>query len=271
MSLKISFWDTVISKYQSVGPRTLLLYLHIAVLLIALWSLCIFSFIILTTDIDFSRDIYFKQGFENKEFLLSVWATFSHIIYFGTYSLIDIIAICAKKSERALKIRKILYNVADYFLFSLVFPLTAVTSFLFWALYYWDKEHMYPKQLDMFPDYLNHMMHTYPLPAIILYMFTHVRKEPNKYKTLPPLIFLLIVYNQLIFSIRRTKGVWVYPVFEFLTFSQVQGIAAFTLIASIVCHFLGYYLFNILKGIRSSIDSKLKEMEKMSALRQKKQ
>ncbi|XP_014285537.1 androgen-induced gene 1 protein isoform X2 [Halyomorpha halys] len=194
---------------------------------------------------------------------------FSHIIYYGIYSLIDVIAICAKKNEQNLKIRKMLYNAANYFLFSIVFPLTVVTSFLFWVLYFWDTEHMYPKQMEMFPFYLNHMMHTLPLPGIILYMFTHVRKEPNKYKTLPPLIILLILYSIIVFGIRRRTGVWVYPVFEFFTFSQVQWIAAFTLIASIVSHFLGYYLFNILKGVRSSIASELEKIGRASQLKKK--
>ncbi|XP_014285526.1 androgen-induced gene 1 protein isoform X1 [Halyomorpha halys] len=264
MPHKISFWDRVISK-----PRALIHLLHVVTLSMAVWSISHAYIIISTTEIDFSKDKYFKHAFENKEFLFSVWATCSQVIYFGIYLLIDVINISTKKSEQVLKIRETLYNAANFFLFSIVFPLTLITSFLFWVMYFWDKEKMYPKQLDMFPFYLNHMMHTMPLPGIILYMFSHVRKEPNKYKTLLPLVVLLILYNECVFGIRRRKGVWVYPVFNFLTFSQVQVVAAITMITSIGSHFLGYYLFNILKGVRLSVVQRLKKMEKTSALKQK--
>ncbi|KAG8444296.1 hypothetical protein GDO86_009471, partial [Hymenochirus boettgeri] len=52
---------------------------------------------------------------------------------------------------------------------------------MFWALYLYDRELVYPKLLDNFiPPWLNHGMHTTVLPFIIIEMRTTHHQYPSR-------------------------------------------------------------------------------------------
>ena len=67
---------------------------------------------------------------------------------------------------------------------------------VFWTLYNIDRNIVYPELLDYyFPVWLNHAMHTYPVPLSIIYMLTSNKDEPPKQATFAGLIAFIAAYS----------------------------------------------------------------------------
>ncbi|CAH1408007.1 unnamed protein product [Nezara viridula] len=254
----------LIPRLLSIQPETLSCCLHTIVSLCFLACYMSMAFIILIADIKYVNNRFLANGFASMGYLFSIWVLASETIFFGMYSAIDLLQIYCKQSEKALKICQTLRNVASHMLFSVVFPLSLVVAILFWGFYFWDRELIYPAILDeLLPPFINHMMHTYPVPLSILYMFTEIKKEPPKYKTLGLLTVFITIYSFLFLDARKKRGQWVYPALEALTPLQAIWVLTSSLIGSFVFFFLGYYIYSKIKDMRSYFHQKVKELKSL--------
>ncbi|XP_066908230.1 androgen-dependent TFPI-regulating protein isoform X2 [Halyomorpha halys] len=208
---------------------------------------------------------FIRNGKASMGYLISIWVTVVEGIFFCSYSVIDILEgyyLFYRKSERALLWRLFLRNIARYILFSVVFPLSVAVAILFWGLYFWDRELIYPKIMDdVFSPFVNHMMHTYPVPLSILYMFVEIREEPPKLKALAFLTVFMLAYSLVFFSQNYSHDEWIYPVFGALTPSQTNWIIILSEIIPYIFLFVGYYIHSKMKDVQSYFDTRVIELK----------
>ncbi|XP_014285540.1 androgen-dependent TFPI-regulating protein [Halyomorpha halys] len=260
----------LISKLLNTPPWILLCCIHTVVSLTMLISLISSPIFILTSNVDFLSDKFLMKGYGNMMYFFSLWAVGIDVICFGIYSALDVIRIYGKQSQKAMKMMSTLKNVACYILFSLVFPLSVVIMILFWGFYFWNRELIYPSVLDeVFPSFLNHMMHTFPVLVAMLYMFMDIKIEPPKWKTFIVLTVYMIVYTFVFFAVRTLKGEWVYPVFDYLTTFQTTWVLTATFIGPFVSFFLGYFVHERIKDIRSYFGRKLENVKQAHIVKTK--
>ncbi|XP_077207180.1 androgen-induced gene 1 protein isoform X2 [Paroedura picta] len=88
---------------------------------------------------------------------------------------------------------------------------------LFWSVYIYDRELVYPKLLDNFiPPWLNHGMHTTVLPFILIEMRTTHHEYPSRSSGLIAMCTFSIAYILWVCWIYHVTGVWVYPLLDYL-------------------------------------------------------
>ncbi|XP_014285539.1 androgen-induced gene 1 protein [Halyomorpha halys] len=254
----------IIPRLLNVHPEKLACCFHTIVSSCFLACYISMAVTVLIADNKYLTNRFLADGFASMGYLFSMWVLASETICFGMYTAIDILGLYYKQSEKAVKMSKTLRTVASHMLFSVVFPLSVVVLILFWGFYFYDRELIYPAILDeLLPPFINHMMHTYPVPLSILYMFTDIKKEPPKYKTLGLLTVFMTIYSLLFIDARKKRGQWIYPALEALTPLGAIWVLTSSLIGSFVFFFLGYYLYGKIKDMRSYIKQKVKELKSL--------
>ncbi|RZC33098.1 androgen-induced gene 1 protein-like [Asbolus verrucosus] len=107
----------------------------------------------------------------------------------------------------------------DAILPCLAFPLSMFVGLTFWAIYFVDRELIFPRALDKyFPVWLNHVMHTNIMIFILIELYTSYRKYPSRKFGLTVLSVFMLVYLVWIHVIHAYSGMWVYPILEVLNF-----------------------------------------------------
>ncbi|XP_072390422.1 androgen-dependent TFPI-regulating protein-like [Diabrotica undecimpunctata] len=113
------------------------------------------------------------------------------------------------------KTRAVMFN-------TVLFPSTLVVVSIFWTLWHIDRELVFPKVLDLFfPQWLNHMLHTFILLPVIIEIMLPKKYNFVKFeKAAIVLSVLFLSYTILYFSLYFRHGVWLYPVYKVLTWPQ---------------------------------------------------
>ncbi|XP_044866886.1 androgen-induced gene 1 protein isoform X2 [Mauremys mutica] len=91
-------------------------------------------------------------------------------VFFGTCVLTDLSSLLTKGSDSQEQERQLkkLISLRDWMMAVLAFPVGVFVVTMFWSLYIYDREVVYPKLLDNFiPSWLNHGM-TYDLLGLSL-------------------------------------------------------------------------------------------------------
>ncbi|KAK3862366.1 hypothetical protein Pcinc_031768 [Petrolisthes cinctipes] len=115
--------------------------------------------------------------------------------------------------------RSILQRLHNTIFTTLVFPLGVFVCFIFWGLYAVDRELIFPVSMDAwFPGWLNHIMHTLPLLAVLVEMCLVNHRVVMGRKAFLPIIVAYGCYLSWLCYVAYSAGIWVYPVFEVLEF-----------------------------------------------------
>uniref|UniRef100_A0A5F8A0R1 Androgen induced 1 n=2 Tax=Macaca TaxID=9539 RepID=A0A5F8A0R1_MACMU len=86
---------------------------------------------------------------------------------------------------------------------------------VFWIIYAYDREMIYPKLLDNFiPGWLNHGMHTTVLPFILIEMRTSHHQYPSRSSGLTAICTFSVGYILWVCWVHHVTGMWVYPFLE---------------------------------------------------------
>ncbi|XP_063488108.1 androgen-induced gene 1 protein isoform X8 [Symphalangus syndactylus] len=86
---------------------------------------------------------------------------------------------------------------------------------VFWIIYAYDREMIYPKLLDNFiPGWLNHGMHTTVLPFILIEMRTSHHQYPSRGSGLTAICTFSVGYILWVCWVHHVTGMWVYPFLE---------------------------------------------------------
>jgi len=76
-----------------------------------------------------------------------------------------------------------LQKIRDFIFATLGFPIGQFVGIVFWTLFYIDRELVFPEVLDkLFPNYINHMMHTTVIPAQLLELILLYHIYPSRLK-----------------------------------------------------------------------------------------
>ncbi|XP_046729458.1 androgen-induced gene 1 protein isoform X2 [Silurus meridionalis] len=104
-------------------------------------------------------------------------------VFFGVCVLTDISSLLMKGTanvEQERQLRKLI-SLRDWMMAVLAFPVGVFVVTMFWSLYLYDRDLVYPRLLDNFiPQWLNHGMHTTVLPFIIIEMRTTHHLYPSR-------------------------------------------------------------------------------------------
>ncbi|KAH0619203.1 hypothetical protein JD844_019000 [Phrynosoma platyrhinos] len=113
----------------------------------------------------------------------------------------------------------------------------------FWSLYAYDRELVYPKELDdINPSWLNHSMHTTILPLLFIELFICAHKYPGRIKGILGLGFFAVTYITWILWVHHKSGIWAYPVLEVLSQSGMIVFFSVSFSVLITFYFLGEQL-----------------------------
>ncbi|XP_059166198.1 androgen-induced gene 1 protein-like [Physella acuta] len=166
-----------------------------------------------------------QKGFKSKFMFLTVWNICLQTLYFGFCVVSDLAELAALQ-------HKCLRNWRDTFHSTIAFPVGTFVVLLFWGLYSIDRELVYPKALDdIIPSWLNHLLHTTPLPFLITdkYLVYHV--HPPRLKGMIKASSIALIYIVWILFIAFYDNIWVYPILKTLS---VHGRAVFLIFCMVI-------------------------------------
>ncbi|XP_030709164.2 androgen-induced gene 1 protein [Globicephala melas] len=138
-------------------------------------------------------------------------------VFFGICVLTDLSSLLTRGSgsqEQERQLKKLI-SLRDWMLAVLAFPVGIFVVAVFWIIYAYDREMIYPKLLDNFiPGWLNHGMHTTVLPFILIEMRTSHHAYPSRSSGLAAICTFSVGYILWVCWVHHVTGMWVYPFLE---------------------------------------------------------
>uniref|UniRef100_A0A8C8YQ13 Androgen induced 1 n=1 Tax=Prolemur simus TaxID=1328070 RepID=A0A8C8YQ13_PROSS len=138
-------------------------------------------------------------------------------VFFGICVLTDLSSLLTRGSgnqEQERQLKKLI-SLRDWMLAVLAFPVGIFVVTVFWIIYAYDREMIYPKLLDNFiPGWLNHGMHTTVLPFILIEMRTSHHQYPSRSSGLAAICTFSVGYILWVCWVHHVTGMWVYPFLE---------------------------------------------------------
>ncbi|XP_042565864.1 androgen-induced gene 1 protein isoform X2 [Clupea harengus] len=180
-------------------------------------------------------------------------------VFFGVCVLTDLTSLLTKGTmcQEQERQRRKLIGLRDWLMAVLAFPVGVFVVTMFWILYLYDRDLIYPRLLDNFiPQWLNHGMHTTVLPFIIIEMRTTRHQYPSRLCGLLTVCSFAMGYVLWMCWVHHVTGVWVYPLLEHLgTISKVLFFLCLTVIISVyyvLGEILNSYIWDFRKKSKSS-------------------
>ncbi|XP_074393763.1 androgen-induced gene 1 protein isoform X1 [Zonotrichia albicollis] len=141
-------------------------------------------------------------------------------VFFGICVLTDLSSLLTRGNDSQEQERQLkkLISLRDWMMAVLAFPVGVFVVTMFWSIYIYDRELVYPKLLDNFiPAWLNHGMHTTVLPFVLIEMRTTHHQYPSRSCGLAAVCTFAVGYILWVCWIHHVTGVWVYPLLEHLS------------------------------------------------------
>ncbi|XP_069705666.1 androgen-dependent TFPI-regulating protein-like isoform X2 [Periplaneta americana] len=151
---------------------------------------------------------------------LTVWNLILQCLYFGMCGMEIILDANIEGSNPLVRRYK---KTRDTIFRALVFPIALLVTSVFWILFTLDRDLVYPAIVDQYlPPHVNQMMHTSISIAAVLELVL----RPHQYRRLWTDITILLLFNcSYLFCYQYTywtRGVWMYPVYKYLSWNQQQ-------------------------------------------------
>ncbi|XP_054456745.1 androgen-dependent TFPI-regulating protein [Anoplopoma fimbria] len=152
--------------------------------------------------------------------------------FFGLATLNDLHA--GEKSESTL-------NRCKDFLFSVfAFPVGMFVVLLFWTIFAYDRELVYPATIDtFFPPWINHAMHTFVLPILLGEVLVQPHIFPQTKYALAALGGVGSAYLFWIVWVYLSVGIWVYPLLAHFSTAGLVGFFFFNMSVVTLLYVLG--------------------------------
>ncbi|KAM4622775.1 androgen-induced gene 1 protein-like [Discoglossus pictus] len=167
-------------------------------------------------------------------------------IFFAICLLADI-AHLTQPSKKG--ISSFLLQLRDFSFSILAFPVGVFVVISFWSIYAFDRELVYPKVLDtIIPQWLNHSMHTFVLPLLLIEGFACSHQYPRKKNGLFALSIFCFAYLSWILWIHHASGIWVYPILDKLDIVGMTIFFAASLILMVPLYLFGEFLTQLCWG-----------------------
>ncbi|XP_016009814.2 androgen-dependent TFPI-regulating protein [Rousettus aegyptiacus] len=207
-------------------------------------STCIYHFFVLSWYIFIIYYIYQLKVDIQKQSILPKgqqwqYATFINLflqtIFYGVACLEDVLRRIKGKKDI-----KFITAFRDLLFTSLGFPVSTIIFLLFWSLFLYDREVVYPKNLDyIIPVWLNHAMHTSILPFSLIEVIFRPYCYPQKKKGLSILTIVFLAYISRLLWFYSQTGIWLYPIFGKLSPISIAVFLSISYIFTIGTYLLG--------------------------------
>lgn len=120
------------------------------------------------------------------------------------------------------------------------FPLALDVSVCFWSIYAFDRQFVFPREVDeFFPSWLNHILHTNIAVFILVEMIILHRKYLSRKEGIIGLIVFVFSYVAWLHVTRVYAGRWPYPILETLNLPSKIVFFAITMSCPILMYFIG--------------------------------
>ncbi|XP_028324785.1 androgen-dependent TFPI-regulating protein [Gouania willdenowi] len=144
------------------------------------------------------------------------------MVFFGLAAVHDLQP--GKKSENILgKSKDLLFSV-------FAFPVGMFVVLLFWSIFVYDRELVYPATIDtFFPPWINHAMHTIVLPILLGEVLVQPHTFPQTKHALALLGVVGGAYLFWILWVYMSVGIWVYPLLGLFSTPGLVGFFFFNM------------------------------------------
>ncbi|RDD38397.1 Androgen-induced gene 1 protein [Trichoplax sp. H2] len=186
----------------------------------------------------FMADLPIAKGYGGLYKFLTSWNLHLQTLYYY-YALLATMYVLISKAERS-----ILLTIRDYIFGALVFPIGMYVGVIFWAMYNFDREVIYPRSLDQYvPVVINHVWHTAVLvfPIIESLLVRH-DKFPSRSKGYVGLFIFKLFYLIWVFYIGLYHNLWIYPFMRVMNNTQFTIFILVSIIIDAACFEVGYRL-----------------------------
>ncbi|XP_007579294.2 androgen-dependent TFPI-regulating protein isoform X4 [Poecilia formosa] len=120
------------------------------------------------------------------------------------------------------------------------FPVGTFVVVLFWTIFAYDRELVYPANIDaFFPPWINHAMHTLVLPVLLGEVLVQPHTYPQMRHALAALSVVGVAYLSWIVWVYLTVGVWVYPLLGHFSAAGLLGFFFFNMVVVTLLYLLG--------------------------------
>lgn len=165
------------------------------------------------------------------------------LLFFG-YFIHDIIRLFGNKVHDRSSYKKKL----DFFFCSISAPLSIFVSVVFWGLYLYNRELVFPAVIDkIMPSWVNHALHTVIVSNVLLHMFFDRQPSPKLRQSIYAIMAVKVCYFVCLYGTYYEKGFWVYPFLEKLhepvRFLLLLVLFVFSLFCVVVFHYLNNLLY----------------------------
>uniref|UniRef100_A0A3B4BI20 Androgen-dependent TFPI-regulating protein n=1 Tax=Periophthalmus magnuspinnatus TaxID=409849 RepID=A0A3B4BI20_9GOBI len=145
----------------------------------------------------------------------------------------------AKKSQSSLeRCKDLLFTVFG-------FPVGMFVVLLFWSIFAYDRELVYPATIDaFFPPWMNHAMHTFVFPILLVEILLQPHFYPKTKQAVTALSLVGVSYLSRIIWVFLSAGVWVYPLLKYFSGVGLVGFFIFNMATVTVLYVIGEKLNN---------------------------
>ncbi|XP_072175952.1 androgen-induced gene 1 protein-like [Diadema setosum] len=191
-----------------------------------------------------------ERQFGGDAKFLTMWCLFFQMFYFFFSFFTDVVDLVTRDNKSS--VTKYLIAIRDWFLCAVAFPIALVVVSMFWSLWSIDRQLVFPKELDeYFPMWLNHVLHTYLLPILVVDMWIVKHKCPPRVFGLLGLFTVAALYLVWILFLGFVKEIWVYPVLRVLNGAHFALFVVFVTVFPVPLYFFGERLISFMNGERN--------------------
>ncbi|KAM4691143.1 androgen-induced gene 1 protein-like [Rhinophrynus dorsalis] len=181
-------------------------------------------------------------------------------VFFGVCVLADLASLCVSSNKR---LCSVLLQLRDLIFSVLAFPLGMFVVISFWSIYGYDRELVYPEALDkIIPQWLNHAMHTFVLPILLIELLACSHQYPSRKKGLPILGAFCLSYMFWILWINYASGIWVYPILAKLNAVGMAVFLAVSMLVTVPFYCIGEFLTSLCWGVHKPAKRKRRKNKK---------
>ncbi|XP_071769415.1 androgen-dependent TFPI-regulating protein [Centroberyx gerrardi] len=154
------------------------------------------------------------------------------MVFFGLAAVNDLQP--GKKSETVLnRCKDLLFSV-------FAFPVGMFVVLLFWMIFAYDRELVYPATIDaFFPPWINHSMHSFVLPILLGEVLVQPHVYPKTKHGLAALGVVGLAYLGWVIWVYVSVGIWVYPLLGLLSNAGLVGFFFFNMSVVTLLYLLG--------------------------------
>ncbi|XP_041865955.1 androgen-dependent TFPI-regulating protein [Melanotaenia boesemani] len=154
------------------------------------------------------------------------------MVFFGLAAVNDLQP--EKKAESTLnRCKDLLFSVFG-------FPVGMFVVVLFWTIFAYDRELVYPATIDtFFPPWINHAMHTFVLPILLGEVLVQPHTYPQTKHALAALGVVGLGYLSWIIWVYLSVGIWVYPLLGHFSTAGLVGFFFFNMSVVTLLYLLG--------------------------------